>query len=57
MKNVIHEGNIVFNPIEHKIPMPLKMNLSVSECVQMRIIAWLQAARNIGQALFSTIKV
>ena len=57
MKDVIHDGKIVLNPIEHKIPVRLEMHLSVSKSVQMRILAWLQTPSNIGQALFCFLKI
>ena len=57
MKNVIHDSKITLDPVEHKIPVRLKMNLSVSESVQMRIFTRLQTACNMGQALFCFLKV
>ena len=57
MKDVIHDSKIVLDSTEHKIPVRLKMNLSVSESVQMRIVTRLQAACNTGQALFCFLEI
>ena len=57
MKDVIHDSKILLDPIEQKIPVRLKMNLSVSESIQMRIVTRLQAACNMRQALFCFLEI
>ena len=56
VEDIVDDRETVRDSVQHKIPVGQEVDLSVSERVQARVIAKLQASRHMGQDLNGLFK-